>query len=71
MPHFPKPFFRASRGLWYVQINDKQLNLGADRTAAFSRYHELMANAREPEATHGSPRQPARRSDRRRVFGLV
>ncbi len=28
MPHFPKPFFRASRGLWYIQIAGKQHNLG-------------------------------------------
>jgi hypothetical protein len=28
MSHYPKPFFRKSRGLWYVQIADKQHNLG-------------------------------------------
>jgi hypothetical protein len=28
MPHFPKPFFRPSRGLWYIQIRGKQHNLG-------------------------------------------
>jgi len=49
MPHFPKPFYRVSRSLWYVQINDKQLNLGPDRTAAFTRYHELMAHAKVSE----------------------
>lgn len=42
MPHFPKPFFRRSRGLYYVQLRGKQINLGADRVAAFARYHELM-----------------------------
>lgn len=42
MPHYPKPFFRKSRGLWYVQIDGKQHNLGADRTVAFERYHALM-----------------------------
>lgn len=49
MPHFPKPFFRRSRGLWYVQLRGRQLNLGPDQDAAFARYHELMAQP--PEAT--------------------
>lgn len=43
---FPKPFFRASRRLWYVQLNGKQLNLGPDRDAAFRKYHELMRRPR-------------------------
>ena len=42
MPHFPKPFFRKNRGLWYVQLDGKQVNLGADRDEAFARYHKLM-----------------------------
>ena len=42
MPHFPKPFFRASRGLWYVQIAGKQHNLGPGEDAAFKAYHALM-----------------------------
>jgi hypothetical protein len=44
IPHFPKPFFRKPRGLWYVQISGKQVNLGPDQDAAFRRYHELLAN---------------------------
>jgi integrase/recombinase XerD len=47
MPHFPKPFFKAKRGVWYVEINRKQHNLGPDKDEAFRRYHELMA-APEP-----------------------
>lgn len=47
MPHFPKPFFRRSRGLWYVEVAGRQVNLGPDREAAFRRYHELMG---KPEA---------------------
>ncbi|MEM8946556.1 MAG: hypothetical protein AAGD11_15390 [Planctomycetota bacterium] len=43
MPHFPKPFYRKSRGLWYVELNGKQVNLGPDQDDAFSRYHELLA----------------------------
>ena len=46
MPKFPKPFFRAPRGLWYVQLDGKQINLGAERDAAFAAYHELMARPR-------------------------
>jgi integrase len=42
MPHFAKPFFKASRNTWYVQIGTKQHNLGPDRQQAFERYHELM-----------------------------
>jgi len=42
MPHFPKPFFRPNRGLWYVQLDGKQHNLGPDETAAFTAYHKLM-----------------------------
>ncbi len=48
MAHFPKPFFRGARGLWYVQVAGRQVNLGPDRDAAFRVYHELMA--RPPEA---------------------
>lgn len=42
MPHFPKPYFRQNRGLWYVEIDRKQHNLGPDEEAAFERYHDLM-----------------------------
>ncbi|MDB4614266.1 hypothetical protein OAH18_01110 [bacterium] len=42
MPHFPKPFFRKSRKLWYVQLNGKQQNLGPDRDRAFELYYQLM-----------------------------
>jgi integrase len=42
MAHFPKPFFRAPRGLWYVQIEGKQVNLGPDKGDAFKAYYALM-----------------------------
>jgi hypothetical protein len=42
MPHFPKPWFRKSRDVWYVEIDGRQHNLGPDRKAAFDRYHQLM-----------------------------
>jgi len=44
MAHFPKPFFRKPRGLWYVQIDGKQYNLGPDKKQAHERYHDLMRN---------------------------
>ncbi len=47
MAHFPKPFFKKGRGVWYVEINRKQINLGPNRKKAFQKYHELMAKARE------------------------
>ena len=43
MPHYPKPFFKKARRVWYVEIDRKQLNLGPDRDEAYRRYHELMA----------------------------
>ena len=45
--HVPKPFFRKSRKTWYVQIDGRQINLGKDRTEAFQRYYEVMANPPE------------------------
>jgi len=45
--HFPKPFFKRSRGAWYVEIDRKQVKLGSDRDEAFRRYHELMRQSRK------------------------
>jgi integrase/recombinase XerD len=46
MPLFRKPFYRAARGTWYVEIRrGRQINLGKERDAAFGRYHELIAEA--------------------------
>ena len=42
MPHFPKPFYRPSRKLWYVQLNGRQICLGPDEKLAFQQYHQLM-----------------------------
>ena len=47
MPHFPKPFFKKARGLWYVEINRKQINLGPDEEEAFRQYHQLMGQPQE------------------------
>lgn len=51
MAHYPKPFFKKARRLWYVEINRKQINLGPDREAAFQQYHQLMARPRESHST--------------------
>ncbi|MDB5306078.1 MAG: site-specific tyrosine recombinase [Gemmataceae bacterium] len=52
MPHFPKPFFKTGRGVWYVEIDRQQYNLGSDKDAAFERYHELMRDRpREADLT--------------------
>ena len=47
MPHFPKPFFKKSRGVWYVEIDRHQYNLGPDRDEACRRYHQMMGQPRE------------------------
>ncbi len=47
MSHFPKPFFKKARGVWYVEINRKQINLGPDEKEAFRQYHLLMVKPRE------------------------
>ncbi|QDT13489.1 tyrosine-type recombinase/integrase [Planctomycetes bacterium K23_9] len=52
MAHFPKPFYKKARGLWYVQIDRKQINLGPDRDEAFRQYHQMMS---QPRAEHVSP----------------
>jgi len=54
MPHFPKPYFRKSRGLWYVQIDGRQINLGRDRDDAFQQYHRLMGEPRQRHVASGS-----------------
>jgi hypothetical protein len=40
----PKPFFREFTRSWYVQIGERQINLGRDRKLAWKKYHQLMAN---------------------------
>ena len=52
MPHFPKPFYKKARSLWYVQIDNKQINLGPNEDAAFQQYHKLMS---QPLALQVSP----------------
>jgi integrase len=42
MKKFPKPWFRASRGVWYVTLNGEQHNLGPDQVKAFEKYKVLL-----------------------------
>ena len=42
MKKFPKPWYRPSRGLWYVTLNGVQHNLGPDKDAAFAQYRQLL-----------------------------
>jgi hypothetical protein len=55
MARFRTPFFRAPRDLWYVQLDGHQINLGPDKDAAFTRWHELTA------APKAAPPLPAER----------
>jgi integrase len=51
MPHFPKPFFKAKRGTWYVEIQRRQYALGSELNPdALARYAALMQehHAEEP-----------------------
>src|SRR5213078_4008018 len=43
MKRVRQPFFRPSRNTWFVQLDGKQINLGPDEGAAFTRYYELKA----------------------------
>lgn len=50
MPQFPKPFYRATRQLWYVELDGKQINLGPEQEQAFEEYHKLMQGRVRDEA---------------------
>src|SRR5262245_56919827 len=39
----PKPWFRASKNAWYVQIGKRQVCLRQDEAAAYQKYYRLMA----------------------------
>jgi len=44
---FPKPWYRPTRGVWYVTVDGRQYNLGPDEDAAFDEYHRLMSSPPE------------------------
>ena len=46
----PRPWYRPSRGVWYLTLDGKQINLGPDEELAHRRYFELMATrAKQPK----------------------
>ena len=47
MPRDPKPWYRKDRDAWFVTINGRRFNLGPDRDAAHTRFHELMLSGGE------------------------
>jgi integrase len=46
MKKFPKPWYRPSRGVWYVTLNGVQHNLGPDQDRAFEEYKRLLSQPR-------------------------
>jgi integrase len=62
---FAKPFFRASKGAWYLQLGKRQISLGKEREEAFKRYREILLHER------GETSEPAfRRLTVAQVFDL-
>jgi hypothetical protein len=53
--HF-RPFWRASRNCWYVQLAKRQIRLHPDRDEAYRLYHQLMS--RKPEEHMPAPADP-------------
>ena len=47
----PKPFFRKQTQSWYVQLPDRQYNLGKDKESAWKAYYKLMADYEPPAPT--------------------
>jgi integrase len=44
-----QPFFKKSRGVGYVQLNGRQINLGPDEEKAWERFYELMSKKPEEQ----------------------
>src|SRR5262249_50299706 len=56
--HFPKPFFRAKKNRWYVQLDGKHVNLGPDEGEAYRLYHTIMAKRGEAKPEVAPPPKP-------------
>jgi integrase len=41
----PEPFYRPKKKRWYVEIDGKHINLGAEETIARQRWHQIMSGA--------------------------
>ncbi len=47
----PQPWYRPNRGVWYLTLDGRQINLGPDEETAFQQYFEIMAaRSKKPEA---------------------
>ena len=57
----PRPFYRKQTRSFYVQLDDRQINLGPDEADAYRRWHLLMAGADEAVIT--AMNQPAKPID--------
>ena len=44
MARAPKPWYRKERKAWFVTINGKRHNLGAEKKEAFKQFHQMMAS---------------------------
>lgn len=53
MARRPKPWFRESRGAWFVTLGGVQNDLGPNKKVAFERFYELM---RQPQERKVDPR---------------
>ncbi len=49
-----QPWFRPSRGVWYVTLEGKQINLGPDKAAAFEEFARLISERRHRPAHRSS-----------------
>lgn len=47
MARRPQPWLRSDRGLWYVQLDGRQHNLGSNEEEAFRQFHEMLARPKE------------------------
>lgn len=53
MSRDPKPWYRQDRDAWFVTINGRRFNLGPDREAAQTRFHELMLTGGDDRSLNG------------------
>lgn len=50
MPREPKPYWKSQQQRWVCTIDGQRITLGAEKEAAFDKYHQLMLNRRAVSA---------------------
>ncbi|MFG0253563.1 MAG: hypothetical protein ACF787_00470 [Rhodopirellula sp. JB053] len=50
MPREPKPNWKSQQQRWVCTIDGQRITLGAEKEAAFDKYHQLMLNRRAVSA---------------------